>query len=160
VTVAATPDELDTRAWPADNVTTMLPDENTSVALESASTSTRPSFPRLTTAFEPAAAAITAPDMIVELETAGCPLTVTSPVTVVTLTFCAAFSTLTLPVQRLPLIAELSNERANVVFGPSSMRPALPRFRIAPAPSCVAIVLEENIVRPLLATSPFTVTES
>jgi hypothetical protein len=61
----------------------MLLSVKVSVRLESARISTRPSLPRLTTALEPDEVAMTAPDKSVELETAGWPLTVTCPVTVI-----------------------------------------------------------------------------
>src|SRR5436190_16098027 len=80
------------------------------------------------------------------------------PASVLTPTASAALRTETLPAARSPLIDLLSNETENVVFGASSILPALPRLMIAPAPSGVEIVLDEKIVRPLFAGSPFTVT--
>ena len=99
-------------------------------------------------------------DVVPEAEVAVSPelrLT-TSPDNVLTFTLWAALRIEILPDVRSPLIAELSNERANVVLGASSILPALPRLMIAPAPSEVEIVLEEKIVLPLCTASPFTVT--
>src|SRR4051812_15756138 len=84
----------------------------------------------------------------------------TCPPLVLTLTMADAPRTMILPDERSPLIALSSKVTVNVVFGASSTTPTLPRFITAPELAEVAIMLEENIVRPLRAASPLTVTDA
>jgi hypothetical protein len=61
----------------------MLASVNWRLTFESPKISMRPVLPRLITAFELGPVTIELPDIIVEPETAGCPFTVTWPVTVI-----------------------------------------------------------------------------
>src|SRR5688500_9018507 len=97
----------------------MLFSENRSVMLEFSRTSTRPRLPRLTTALDPAAVVITAPERIVVLETTAWPLTVTWPDTVISpvTSFGSANATMEYTHQTEATVHNVKNLR--IVFLPS-----------------------------------------